>query len=767
MSRGAAALVVLLLGAGSCADGAGPAADAGPACAKGFKAQGAVCVPALDSCQGDEAPQLGGGCKRVGVKLCASGWELAAPPGWTCKPIGPPRTCLSGWARVKGGWCEPILPRDSCPAGTMEVIGQSSCQPVGQCGSGTWGAIQTSAATIYVDHNHAGVSGKGTKIAPYKTIGAAMKQAVAGDHIAVAAGTYNENVELIRKVHLEGRCASKVIISGDGAAAAVKVYKWATGAQLSGVTITGAGVGLKVDQVTATARRVVVSKSEGFGVHVVYGGALTLSDSLVAQSRTIGAALESGALTLERSVVRGTRPRAKDSWFGRGIDARQVPGRSETSQLILRDSVVADNRDAGIYLFSSRATLTRSVVRSTRPRAADLHGGRGVAGAIEPGLQTGSELTLSDCLIAHSRDIGLYLASSRATLERTVIRDTEGRAADGRGGMGVHAQIQIGQTRPPELTLRQSLVTGNRFAGVALYSAKGTLQRTVVRGTRGQTSDKTMGVGLQAVIAVGHSAPSKLTVQDSLITGNRNAGINLAGSELTLERSVVQQTLTQASDDQAGVGIHAEAQGKNKQSAQLTVRDSLVAGNRTLGISLVASNMTIERSVVRDTRTLGSAGRYGTGIQAGVDAQHGGGSQLTARHCVLLDNHHAGVSLYGSSAKLDSCAVLGTRADGRGKYGDAVVVSGKSTLNMDSTVLERSARAGMLFDASGGAVRRSRIGHNLLAVDLEHGANPVIGDDNQLLNNKVNKVSTGEGLEVPPPPPAPNPLGPDAGVGAQ
>jgi len=90
----------------------------------------------------------------------------------------------------------------------MEKIGYSTCQPIGDCGTGTWGNITT--ATIYVDQNYTKTEGKGTKIAPYKTIGEALKQATTGDHIAVAAGTYMERVVIQRKVTLEGRCAQMV-----------------------------------------------------------------------------------------------------------------------------------------------------------------------------------------------------------------------------------------------------------------------------------------------------------------------------------------------------------------------------------------------------------------------------------------------------------------------------------------------------------------------------------------------------------------------------
>jgi len=111
---------------GACTADIGP--DAGP------------CTPLLDHCAPGQIPLPGGGCKRIGVERCDGG--LRGPPDWTCKPIGPPAKCLSGWERVERGWCEPILPDTSCPEGKMEVIGKRTCQPVGDCGSGTWGKLR-------------------------------------------------------------------------------------------------------------------------------------------------------------------------------------------------------------------------------------------------------------------------------------------------------------------------------------------------------------------------------------------------------------------------------------------------------------------------------------------------------------------------------------------------------------------------------------------------------------------------------------------------
>ena len=280
--------------------------DGGPAntsCAAGLKAVGPVCVPIFDECGDDEVPLLGGGCRRVGVRECLDGKGIAGPPDWTCKPIGPPTKCLTGWKNGKDGWCEPILPSAKCPAGTMEVIGKDTCQPIGDCGTGTWGKIKTTASTIYVDGSYSGSSSDGSKTSPYTTITAALFAAKPGAHLAVAAGTYNENLNIKQKVTLEGRCAQKVTIKGTGKSVAVQVRLWADGTVIRGVTITSGNTGLGVDGLSVTAERVVVHGCTGVGIQVdptVKQGKLTLRDSLVANNREAGIILNSSQATVER-----------------------------------------------------------------------------------------------------------------------------------------------------------------------------------------------------------------------------------------------------------------------------------------------------------------------------------------------------------------------------------------------------------------------------------------------------------------------------------
>ena len=974
-------------------------------CAAGLKSVGPVWVPIFDQCLGDEIPVLGGGCRHVGPpKTCLKGWakvkggwcepilpKTKCPAGTmevigktTCQPVGPPTKCLTGWALVTGGWCEPILPKGKCPAGTMEVIGKATCQPMGDCGSGTWGKIKTTASTIFVNQSYSGSSPDGSQSKPYITIGAALKAAGAGVHIVVAAGTYTEDVVIDKKVTLEGRCAQKVTITGAGKYT-VEVKSSASGSVIRGLKIAGASRGVLVDGAVVTMEIIDVRGCEDRGVQVQSSGALTLDDSIVAGNRevgvfifgakailrrtvvrdtrehasyldlgvgimaqyqtgkvsdltlldcvidgnratgiallsskatvqrsilrdtleqksdnklgmglwvacaagptpgselnlldsivtgnrTAGIDLYSSKATVERSVVRDTLEDASDNGSGLGIQASVQAGLSRGSELILRDSLLARNRYSGIGLYSSKATLQRSVVRDTEAQASDkksgvgivasilvgqsngsevtlrdstvsgnraggirlysskatlvdsvvrdtreqlsdglwgtgiqasvaskqkqgseltlsnslvtsnrfigIHllsskatlqrsvvrntlervsdkmAGKGIVASVEPGQSSGSVLTLRDCLVERNRTAGILLGSSKATVERSIVRDTHAQASDMQFGTGIQVTLQSGQSRQSELTLRDSMVASNRFIGIHLLSSKATLQRSVVRDTRERASDKESGIGISAVVGPGQKQGSALTLEDSLVVRNRSAGIQLLGSQAKVERSVVRDTREQASDDRSGIGVTASFYPAQSLDSTLTLRNSLVARNIATGLFLIGGKATVECTVIRDTRVQVADKGYGTGIWAVAYPGQSQGAELTLRNSLVAGNRSVGLALNKSKAAVRCSVVSDTGKDGFRGGGDGLQAAGKSSLEVWDTVVERNARAGLLFVNSGGTARRCLIRENVFAIDLEGDAKPTIGTDNTIVDNKENDV-TSRNLKVAPPP---------------
>jgi len=634
----------------------------------------------------------------------------------------------------------------------MEVIGKTKCQPIGDCGSGTWGNIKTGVNTVYVDQSYKGGNSDGSQSRPFLTINGALQRASPGDQVAVAAGAYSSPLSISEKVSLEGRCAQMVTITGT--TDAVTFWDKADKSTLRGVTITSGGAGLVIRAVQVTVEQVAVVNNEGLGIQVFRTpwtpSTLILRDSLVAGNRGKGIQLLSSNATIDRCVIRDTRERVTNKLYGEGISATTYPGMSFRSVLKLRDSLVAENRVTGIDLRSSDATIERSVIRETRPQAKDQSYGMGIVALVATGQTQGSDLGVLDSLLTGNRRYGIALYSSKAKIERSTIRETLAEALNGKQGLGIQVLKQSDLLGPSTLILQDSLVEKNRSVGVAVASSSVVLERSIVRETRPQEADNQLGQGISATTWGSQTGYPEVTLRDCLITKNRLVGVDLKSASATLVRVVVRGTLEQASDSAGGLGIRASIAAGQTRNSQLTVRNSLVSSNRLGGVSIESSKAQFEQSVIRGSRSHAKDGAGGFGIQVTNAPGQNDGSHTALSNMLIDDNQYMGILLTKSIGTLTRSIVRDTKRDSRGLYGDGVVVSMKSTLSAADSAVEGSARAGFLFHSSDGSVHRCLIRRNTFAIDIEGGAKPTIGTDNQVGENKENEV-TSKSLKIPSP----------------
>ena len=91
---------------------------------------------------------------------------------------------------------------------------------------------------------------------------------------------------------------------------------------------------------------------------------LTISGSLVESAVASGVFLMGTKVTIEGSVVRGTRE--LDGNFGYGIEIENLDGTAERSSATVRGCVAEGNVEHGIFVRGSDAVVEASLVRDTK-----------------------------------------------------------------------------------------------------------------------------------------------------------------------------------------------------------------------------------------------------------------------------------------------------------------------------------------------------------------------------------------------------------------
>lgn len=435
------------------------------------------CGPAVVLCEADGGAAAGA-CANVDTHVPRSipedggvGTTLYRMPdgavggGWVRAGID---RCPSGWRAVADGTCDPNMTA-ACPPGA-ERVPSGGCAGTSACGNGTFPASIAPGPRGRILRVRAGATddgADGSEARPYGRLARALDAVGEGGVVLIADGTYRENIVVQRPVTLLGHCAANVVIDGPTGAAEGVVFARGAAASLDlrDVTIRGAAIGLRASEgARVSARNVAIEGAQDIGVAAIGAGT---------------------TLRFERSVVRGTRPRAD------GL------------------SVGASLTEGAVGVFSESALMD--------------------SGAMGVALRTrdeGSSASLGDVLLLGSNRAGepsglvgaIVLAASAASLERVVVEGftfegIDSTAEEGMVGGSVEVRdaiIRSMRSRTPSggaalAVQRQGAMDAERvliddvqgFGGIASREGSLTIRSSVIRRVR-SASAPGAGVGVNA-----------------------------------------------------------------------------------------------------------------------------------------------------------------------------------------------------------------------------------------------------------------------------
>ncbi|MDI3283432.1 right-handed parallel beta-helix repeat-containing protein [Polyangium sp. 15x6] len=623
-------------------------------------------------CPPGEWEMAGGGCAPAGLPP-----DMACPPGEMekagggCQAAGiPQELCATGFSPDGHQGCAPILPMDPCPDGMMAVPGDMVCREVAPCGTGDWGNIPVDATTEFVNAAYPLNDSDGSQAKPWKTIKAGLNAAATGAIVAIAAGTYAENLTIEGKpVKLWGRCPSMVEIAGtsNGLTAILVRGAAASASEVRGISITGPKYGIAIGSVDVVLDRVRVHDTGDLGIAAVNSVAssavIALTNSLVERATSAGVVALGATVTIERSVVRETKSDAGGA-AGRGILAQ--PDDTTRSHLTVRDSSVERNHETGIFVLASDVLVEATVVTGTLPDG-NGQSGRG----IEIGRTTvgRSHATVRGSFLEKNHQFGIFVAASDAVIESTVVRGTP-LDGSGQSGGGIWAQGSGPDVRS-DVTVRASLIDDNREGGILLMGSDGLIETTVVRETK-PIDVGTYSAGIKLVSQPDTGARSNVIVRGSRLEKNHIHGLHVLDSDASVEATVVQGTQLDG-DGKLGWGMIVATSSHDIPRAKVAVSDCLIENNHEIGMYVGASDVTVEATVIRATQP-GANGVNGIGLVAETLLGPAQRANVTLTHSIVEKSHGFGVLVKDSDMEIDGTAVRETMPDGAVESGRGIEV---------------------------------------------------------------------------------------------
>jgi len=587
---------------------------------------------------------------------------------------GAPRLCQSGEAACKKGHMSDPADQTTClPVGVTWTCPQAfvidpvhsdgerfGCRPASAaCPTSKW-PTGVGPTALHVDAS-ANDGGDGSAKAPFRHISAAVAASKAGDTIAVAAGSYVENVVIDHPLKVLGTCAAQVVVRSTDPEQLATITITSTSSKdtttLAGLSISGVR-----DGVAVKGARALLEELE---VRLVQGNAVAASTG--------------AEVRLLRAVLQDVQPPAANpSGKESGVAVR-----IQDAEALLEDVHIDRVKRRGVWVSGDKAAVVATGIRIQRTTTAP--------GLAAPGLRAdkGATLTCRSCAIAESWMYGVYAIGPKTTVKLLglTVDEVPLDAAPHFGGAGIGARTGA------IVELHGVRVASVQGGGLVAHHADTAINGSGLISEGHAMAGKQTGLPKGIEIAFGASA-SLRSVRISDLHGGIGFFADGAGTKVQLSDVLVDGMAALQIDDpvqpavepRSGVGLITSG------GASLDVAYARLTNVEGVGATAQAKGHMHLVAVLIDAMAPDGKGRQGTGLAILEQA-------TSMVHGVRIHGGYtAGIDL-ADGAHLDATGLLvdGVRARQSDKRGGAGLhMTGASSVAMRGSRLTDNRLAGIL-----------------------------------------------------------------------
>jgi hypothetical protein len=285
-----------------------------------------------------------------------------------------------------------------------------------------------------------------------------------------------------------------------------------------------------------------------------------------------------------------------------------------------------------------------------------------------------TSLVLRASLIDRATIAAVTLLGATMTIERSALRSSTVSSFTVAEGHAARAHLGPSSTTRANLTLVGSHIEDARDAGIDVLGSDLQLEGTLIRDTRPMSPRLPGGVGIR-IDDAWPDPPSKILVQSSVLERNVSGGIGGTGADVTVEDTVVRDVTLDAVNDIAfGVGVNYG--GGGAQPSTLVVRRTLIDRVANTGVFLRSAQGSLEHTRVRATDAAADGGDYGSGLLATTEPSAGLTARLVVRSCVIEGSRGVGVHAVGADVDMEGTAVRDTQPAPGGDFGIGAAFAG-------------------------------------------------------------------------------------------